>query len=241
MKKLNMKMNKSLAITKIFCNTPNFFTIGPKTTTSNRVCPIYPDMRRVFSDPKALKKIARVIIQFMRDKNIKCDYVVGGATAGIGLAAAISLESGIPWGYVRKEPKGGGMGLAVEGNYRRGMTAVLVDDALGHGASKPIFVKNIRKAGLKINWVIVPVARTVTGKSGRQCMAWVKRSRVRFQCFSDIFDWAPYCVKNNIVTPEGMQLLLWYAEDAEHWHTDKKKWAFFQHYLKSQHESASGV
>ena len=60
------------------------------------------------------------------------------------------------------------------------------------------------------------MARTVTGKSGRECMAWVKPSHVKFQCFSDIFDWEPYCVKNNIVTADGMKLLRWYAEDAEH-------------------------
>ena len=234
-------MIKNREITKIFCETPNFFVIGPKTTTSHRVCPIYPDMRRVFSDPKALRKIARVILKFMREKSIKCDYLVGGATAGIGLAAAMSLESGIPWGYVRKEPKGGGMGLALEGNWRRGMRAVLVDDALGHGAAKPIFVKNIRKAGLKINWVIVPAARTVTGKSGRQCTAWVKPAKVKFQCFSDMFDWSPYCVKNNIVTRDGMKLLEWYAKDAEHWNLDPVKWQFFQKYLLTKHDSKSGA
>ena len=234
-------MLKSAEIVKVFCDTPNFFAVGPKTTTSHRVAPIYPDMRRVFSDPKALRKIARIMLKFMRDKKIKCDYIVGGATAGIGLAATIGLESGIPWGYVRKEPKDGGMGLALEGNWQRGMRAVLVDDALGHGAAKTKFVKNIRKAGLKIDWVIVPAARTVTGKSGKACMAWVKPSRVKFQCFSDMFDWEPYCVKNNIVTADGMKLLRWYAEDAEHWNLDKNKWVFFKKYLKSKHDSKSGV
>lgn len=235
-------MLKSSEIIKIFCETPGFFTIGPKTTTSNRVTPIYPDMRRVFSDPKALRKIARVILKFMHDKKIKCDYIVGGATAGIGLAATMSLLSGIPWGYVRKEPKDGGMGLALEGNFRPGMRAVLVDDALGHGAAKTKFVANIRKAGLKIERVIVPVSRTTTGKSGRECMSWVKPARIKFQSFGDMFDMNAYSVKNNILTKEGAKLLEWYANDAEHWNLDKKKWAFFQNYLaQKKHLSKSGA
>lgn len=234
-------MLKSPKIIKIFCETPNFYTVGPKTTSSNRVTPIYPDMRRVFSYPKRLDAIAREIIKFIKTKNIKFDIVLGGVTAGIPLASAIGLIANKRLGYVRKEPKAGGMGLAVEGSFKKSETALLVDDCLGHGAAKPVFVKNIRKAGLKINWVIVPVSRTTTGKSGKECMAWIKPSRVKFQSFGDIFDMNKYSAQHHVLTKEGAQLLDWYAEDAEHWNLDPNKWAFFQKYLKTKHASKSGA
>lgn len=235
-------MFKSQKIIKIFCETPGFYTIGPKTTTSFCVCPIYPDMRRAFSSPKSLRIIADEIIKFIKKKKIKFDIVLGGVTAGIPLATAIGLLMNKPIGYVRKEPKAGGMGLAVEGNYKKGMKALLVDDALGYGAAKPKFIKNIRDAGLKIDWVVVAVSRTTTGKSGRECTAWVKKSKVKFQSFGDVYDMIKYSVTNRILTSGGGKLLKWYADDGKNWNKDPKKWAFFQNYLKmKKHPSKSGV
>lgn len=234
-------MVKSEKIIKTFSSTPNFYTIGPKVTTSDRVCPIYPDMRRTFSSPKSLKIICGEINDFLEAKKIKYDFIIGGVTAGVPLATAIALLVNRPFGYVRKEPKAGGMGLAVEGNYEKGMKTILLDDALGHGAAKIKFIENIRQAGLNIEWVIVPTSRTTKGKSGQECMEFVKQMKVKFQSFCDLYDIVEYSVKNNIITEAAGKLLSWYGDDAAHWHKDKEKWQFFQDYLEQKHQSKSGV
>ncbi|MBI4050119.1 MAG: hypothetical protein HY398_01575 [Candidatus Doudnabacteria bacterium] len=234
-------MLKSQKIIKAFATTPFFFEIGPKVTTSNRICPIYPDMRKTLGDPRRMRMIVSEIVKFIKSKKIKFDVILGGVTAGIPLATALGMALNKPFGYVRKEPKPGGLSLAVEGNYRKGMAALLVDDALGHGVAKKKFIKNIRTAGLKVNWVIVPLSRTNCGRSGRECIKFVKDMKVKFQSFGDIYDINNYALKYKLITPEAANLLKWYAEDAEHWNLDKKKWQHFQKYLRGKHASITGV
>lgn len=234
-------MIKSQEIIKIYCETPNFYTVGPKTTTSNRVTPIYPDMRRVMSYPKNLRATAKIIARFIKNRKIKYDFIVGGATAGIPLATALGLLLDKPFGYVRKEPKAGGMGLAVEGSYSPGMRAILVDDALAHGVAKRKFIRNIRTAGLKLEWVIVVISRTNRGRSGRETMSWSKKDRVKLQSFCDLYDLIDYSLKHKVITPEAWQLLKWYCDDAEGWNRDPKKWTYFKKYLRLPHPSKSGA
>jgi orotate phosphoribosyltransferase len=234
-------MIKSEKIIEIFGRTPNFFVIGPKITTSDRVAPIYPEVRRIYSSPENLKAICREIEKFLKFKKIKYDFIFGGATAGIQIATALALLVNKPCGYVRTRPKAGGMGLAVEGDWRPGMRVILLDDSMGHGAAKTKFIKNIRQAGLIIDWVIVPVSRTNTGRGGRECMKWIKPAKVNFQSFCDVYDILNYSLKHNIITESAAALLRWYADDAANWHKDKNKWQFFQNYLKQKHASKSGV
>ncbi len=235
-------MVKSANIIKIFAGTPGFYVIGPKVTTSGNYVPIYPDLRKTFSDPRRLKIICQEILKFIRDKKIKFDCIIGGVTAGIPIATALSLMSGKLHGYVRKEPKKGGTAQALEGNFKKGMTAILVDDATGHGASKVKFIKNIRQAGLKINWVIVPVSRSNRRQDAKKYRRWIKPSKVRLQSFCDLYDIINYSYRHKIISKDARTLLHWYVDDAFGWQKDKTKLAFFRNYLKTKtHKSKSGV
>ena len=237
-----MRHFHSEKILKALCETPRLYTIGPKMTTSHCLSPIYADMRRCYSDPKSMRIICKEIIKFISAKKIKFDFVVGGATAGIPLGTALGLLMNKPFGYVRKQPKDGGMGLAVEGGWRPGMTALLIDDAAAHGASKIPFVHNIRAAGMKINWVIVPVARTLREPNATKDHGWIKQEKIQLQAFCDINDMGEYAYKHKIISHDAYLLYNWYASDPHHWQDDKKKWQFFQDYLKMpKHDSRSGV
>ncbi|MFZ2189617.1 MAG: phosphoribosyltransferase family protein [Candidatus Magasanikiibacteriota bacterium] len=237
-----MKVKKSQKIIKAFTNTDGLYTIGPKMTTNGRLAPIYTDIRKFFSFPKNLKLLAREIINFTKEKNIDYDIVLGGATAGIPIATAVSLLSGKQFGYVRKAPKDGGNGLAVEGNYKKGMKCILIDDAMGHGDAKIAFIKNIREAGLKVEWVIVAAARVLKGEIGKKSTSWIKPNKVKFQAFCEIYDLIKDAYENKIITKEAFDLLSWYADDAMNWPKDPKKWEYFQNYLKKPvHHSKSGV
>jgi orotate phosphoribosyltransferase len=226
-----IKIEKSKKIIKTILSTPNFCTIGPFTVTSGQVIPIYPDFRTIFSDPKRLKLIAREVIKFIQKRKIKFDIFLGCATAGVPLAVALGLLMKKPVGYVRKKPKEGGMRRAVEGGFKKGMRAILIDDALAQGKHKQIFLDNIRKEGLKASWVIVVASR---GHRTKYYLDWIKKAKVRFQSFCDLFDLADYAEKHKIWSKEACQLFRWYSLDAEGWHKDPKKWEFFKNYLKKK-------
>lgn len=234
-----IKIEKSEKILSLIIRTPDFCTVGPFTVTSGQTTPIYPDFRTAFSYPNRLKIIAREFIKFIKKKKIKFDIILGCATAGVPLAMAIGLLMNKRVGYVRAKPKEGGMRRAVEGGFRKGLRAILIDDALAQGIHKLAFIKNIRQAGLKVDWVIVGASR---GHRTYSYLDWIKKAKVKFQSFGDIFDMADYAEKHKLWSREACQLFRWYSLDAEHWHEDPKKWKFFQDYLKiKKHKSKTGI
>lgn len=234
-----IKIEKSEKVIQAILSTPNLCTIGPFTVTSGQVIPIYPDFRTIFSDPKRLKIIAQEVAKFIKKKKIKFDIFLGCATAGVPLAVACGLLMQKPVGYVRAKPKEGGMGRAVEGGFRPGLRAILIDDALAQGIHKQIFIDNIRKAKLIVDWVIVVASR---GHRVPSYLEWIKKAKVNFQSFGDIFDMADYAEKHKILSKEACQLFRWFSQDAENWYKDPKKWQYFQNYLKKKkHKSKTGV
>lgn len=227
--KLPPKIEVSKKIIDLVSKTPNFYHMGPYTTTNGCVTAIYPDMRSVFSDPKRLKAIAQEMWKFIQKKKIPVDFFIGGATAGIQLSTALSMVSGIPNGYVRKEPKGGGLCRAVEGNWKPGMRCILIEDAHGHGAAKTIFTKNIRAAGMKIDWVMVMLSRS---NRHAHYFKWFPKAKVKFQSFGDIEDFLKYSKKHQLISPDAEKLMGWFHENAQSWNKDPKKWKFFLEYKK---------
>lgn len=232
-------LKQNLKIIKAFGKTEDFYTIGPFIATNGCVVPIYPDLRSVFSNPKNLKVIAGEIIKFIRKNKIKFDFIVGGATAGIPIATAVGLLMNKPVGYVRKKPKGGGTNKVVEGSFKKGQKAILIDDALGHGAGKNEFLENIRKSGFKVNWLIVVASR---GYKNSAYFKWFKQARVNFASFCDLDGITSWAAKNKIITPEAWQLLEWYSKNSFGWHKGRGKWQYFLKYKKEKkHQSISGV
>src|SRR6201999_1991253 len=105
--------------------------------------------------------------RFARDLGV--DVVVGAETAGVPLAAAISLAGGLPFAFVRKtgyrghekdEPPVRGADVA-------GRRVLLVDDAVSSGTAVERFTASLRGQGAEVAGVFVlvdmrEIAATVT-------------------------------------------------------------------------------
>ena len=116
---MNEKIAKALA-------DANVVKFGEFTLASGINSPIYINLRVVPSYPESFAEVIEELSKAV--KKIKPDVVAGAETAGIPLAAAISLKTKIPMIYVRKRPKGYGMNQLIEGELEEGKKAVLVDD-----------------------------------------------------------------------------------------------------------------
>jgi len=226
-------------VINIFNSVKNYYLMGPYTTTNNCVMPLYVDGRAVFSHPQCLKGIAQEMIKFIQKEKLKFDFIVGGATAGIPLAVTIGLLMNKPVGYVRKQPKGGGTNRVVEGDFKQGSTALLIDDALGHGAGKTAFLNNIRKSGFKVSWLLVAGSR---GYKNQEYFKWFKTAKVNFASFADLSGIVNDAGNKKLISQQAAQLLTWYLNDASGWHKDKEKWQYFLAYKKTkQHQSKYGI
>jgi len=112
--------------------------------------PIYCDNRLILSFP--------LIRNYVRDefaKNIekqfgKPDVIAGVATGAIGIGILVAESLGLPFVYVRPEPKKHGRQNQVEGFLQKGQNVVIVEDLISTGNSSLLAVEALRAAGANV-------------------------------------------------------------------------------------------
>ena len=123
---------------------------NPFTWASGWQSPIYCDNRLILSFP--------LIRNYIRDefaKNIekqfgKPDVIAGVATGAIGIGILVAESLGLPFVYVRPEPKKHGRQNQVEGFLQKGQNVVVVEDLISTGNSSLLAVEALKEAGANI-------------------------------------------------------------------------------------------
>jgi uridine monophosphate synthetase len=90
---------------------------------------------------------------------LRFDRLAAVPYAGLPIATAVSLQSGHPLIYPRKETKGYGTGAEVEGGFEPGETVVILDDVATTAASKFEAIERLTTAGLFVRDVVVLIDR----------------------------------------------------------------------------------
>jgi uridine monophosphate synthetase len=132
-----------------------------------RLSPFYLDLRILVSHPAALARVARALAQ--RAGALHYDRIVALPYAGIPLAVAMCLITERPMIYTRKEAKEYGTRRMIEGEYKTGERALIVDDVVTSGTAKIEAVGPLRAAGLVVEDVLVVINRQ--GAAGRAVLS----------------------------------------------------------------------
>ena len=126
--------------------------VEPFVFTSGRKSPVYVDIRKIISYPRARSRLMDMAVEVIdRAAGVESiDAVAGGETAGIPFAAFIAERMHLPMLYVRKQPKGFGRNAQIEGEFAEGQRVVLVEDLATDGGSKLNFINALREAGAQV-------------------------------------------------------------------------------------------
>jgi orotate phosphoribosyltransferase len=129
---------------------------GSFTLRSGRVASEYFDKYRFESDPALLRDIAEHMAGRLPEG---VDGLAGLELGGVPLATALSLLSGLPVFFVRKEAKKYGTERTVEGGDVDGRRLLIVEDVVTTGGQVVLSTDDLRAAGATVTDALCVVDR----------------------------------------------------------------------------------
>ncbi len=135
----------------------NAIKLNPSTPflwASGWQSPIYCDNRLTLSFPAIRNYLRDEFSKQIEALYGKPDVIAGVATGAIGIGILVAEELGLPFVYVRPEPKKHGRQNQVEGFLQKGQNVVVVEDLISTGNSSLLAVEALKEAGANVKGMV---------------------------------------------------------------------------------------
>ena len=126
----------------------------PFTWASGWKSPIYCDNRVTLSYPPVRVFLKEEISKIVESKYGKPDVIAGVATGAIAIGVLVAQELGVPFIYVRPEPKSHGRKNQIEGHLENGQNVVVIEDLISTGKSSLNAVKALKESGATVKGMV---------------------------------------------------------------------------------------
>jgi orotate phosphoribosyltransferase len=123
---------------------------NPFTWASGWQSPIYCDNRIILSFPAVRNYVRDEFSKNIEKQFGKPDVIAGVATGAIGIGMLVAESLGLPFVYVRPEPKKHGRQNQVEGFLQKGQNVVIVEDLISTGKSSLLAFEALSAAGANV-------------------------------------------------------------------------------------------
>ncbi|MCH1433151.1 MAG: orotate phosphoribosyltransferase, partial [Flavobacteriaceae bacterium] len=131
----NQKIAQQTAESLLQINAIKLNPKNPFTWASGWQSPIYCDNRVALSYPDIRTNLCQWVSSEIRS-NYDSDIIIAGvATGAIGIGMLVAQELGLPFIYVRPEPKKHGRKNQIEGKLDSGQKVVVIEDLISTGKS----------------------------------------------------------------------------------------------------------
>ncbi|HEU4497469.1 MAG TPA: orotate phosphoribosyltransferase [Flavobacterium sp.] len=127
---------------------------NPFTWASGWKSPIYCDNRMTLSFPPIRNYIREEFSKNIEKQFGKPDVIAGVATGAIGIGMLVAEYMGLPFIYVRPEPKKHGRQNQIEGFLQKGQNVVVVEDLISTGNSSLQAAEALKEAGAKVKGMV---------------------------------------------------------------------------------------
>ncbi|MEQ6124694.1 orotate phosphoribosyltransferase [Pseudotenacibaculum sp. MALMAid0570] len=126
----------------------------PFTWASGWKSPIYCDNRVTLSFPSVRVFLKEEIAKIVEQQYGKPDVIAGVATGAIAIGVLVAQELGVPFVYVRPEPKKHGRKNQIEGYLESGQNVVVIEDLISTGKSSLNAVEALKEEGAVVKGMV---------------------------------------------------------------------------------------
>jgi orotate phosphoribosyltransferase len=184
----------------------------PFTWASGIKAPIYCDNRKTLSYPKIRTYIRQQFVEHINENFGKPDVIAGVATGGIAIGALVAQEMGLPFVYVRSEPKKHGLTNMIEGDVEKGQNVVVVEDLISTGGSSLKAVEALREKGCNVKGLVA-----IFTYGFDESVQAFKKAKCKFVTLTDYSKLINAAVQKEYVDEKQLRSL-------KEWRTDPTAW-----------------
>ena len=116
--------------------------------------PIYCDNRVTLSYPAVRVFLKEEMAKIVELQYGKPDVIAGVATGAIAIGVLVAQVLGVPFIYVRPEPKKHGRKNQIEGHLESGQNVVVIEDLISTGSSSLNAVEALKEAGAVVKGLV---------------------------------------------------------------------------------------
>ncbi len=184
---------------------------NPFTWASGWNSPIYCDNRIVLSFPVIRNYIRSQMASHIEEYYGKPDVIAGVATGAIGIGALVAEQLGLPFVYVRPEPKKHGRQNQIEGYIEKGQNVVVVEDLISTGKSSLNAVKALKDAEVNVKGMVAIFSYGFSVANNN-----FENAAVELHTLSNYENLLEQALETNYITEQQQDILaLWNANPSE--------------------------
>ncbi len=184
----------------------------PYTWASGWKSPIYCDNRVTLSYPNVRLFIKQEITKIVELKYGKPDVIAGVATGAIAIGILVAQELGVPFIYVRPEPKSHGRKNQIEGHLEKDQRVVVIEDLISTGKSSLNAVKALKEAGSDVKGMVAIFSYGFDIASENFI-----QNKIELTTLSNYFYLLEQAVYNQYITEKEQNTLSDWRENPENW------------------------
>lgn len=185
---------------------------APFTWASGWNSPIYCDNRVTLSYVPIRNFIREELSKIILEKHGKPDVIAGVATGAIAIGVLVAQELGLPFVYVRPEPKKHGRQNQIEGHLDKGQNVVVVEDLISTGKSSLIAVNALKENGAEIKGMV-----SIFNYGFELADKNFEKARVELTSLSDYESLIEQALDTNYITEKNIETLKAWRENPAEW------------------------
>lgn len=192
----------------------NAVTLRPEQPfrySSGILSPVYTDHRQLMGFAKERKVIAKFLAAKVTSLG-KPDFIAATAIGAIPHGAWVADLLALPLVYVRDKPKAHGKQNLVEGYFKKGQHAVIIEDLISTGGSSIKTAEALRAEGCKVKNIVA--ITTYTLKSSKENF---KKAKIKLHNLTSFPTIVEVAIRKRIVKPQDKKMILEWIKDSKGW------------------------